>query len=412
MMMKQMIIGIAILGLSLSCSKEEPILQQPNQETTKPAKEEPNKEEPKGEAPQQNEPQSEAPQHGESQPDKPNNSEQNNPPADNAQNEGNRPSTYHVAKRMQARWKVTEEQYLSNIDLDALHINNEPQKFTAQYLAPFVEFYSTSVDGVVYKLTPQEVDELNILDIKYNGSSIRFKTSFRNITSQDTHSLPVDKLKYYDAKVQVTNAAAAQWYLFGVSQSENLALYLTDYLQYDEDKYAAIAQGTVPNVSSNSLTIYFNLTDKKSEKVLAMLQKTITGFRPLANIQQDLYAVSSYELVEYLKDRTKNLEGQRLNDRLKATLPTWIKKVDFYHNNPSIHLAWEKMDVDGGSTDVLNGRDGSKRYMHLYFKNPRFEFVSADKVGKNLVIKIRMTFINDETIDNAVYTLNAPIYYN
>lgn len=320
-----------------------------------------------------------------------------------------RPSAYTIGSRMQARWKVPAERYLDYIDLDLLYLEGDASRFTAKFLAEVVQFYATTFEGKPYYLTAEEVSQMDILELRYRGESLEFKTRYNGATSQSRLSLGLDRRAYYDRKVKVNSNSAKLWYLYGVVEDDNMALFLGDFLEYDSNKYAAIHLRTVADASSNAASVEFRLVSRKDERELAVLQKTVRGFKPLSDLSSDLMLSADYDLVEYFRTRFKTLEGEQLKQRVTASLNTWIKKAGVYYTKGHQSLEWVMMDVDGGSVSGLSGRDGSRARMHLYFKNPRFEVVSVERTDRRINIKLELTFVNDVALDGVFYMLSVPI---
>lgn len=320
-----------------------------------------------------------------------------------------KPDAYTIGSRMQVRWKVSQERYLDYIDLDALYVDHDASKFTAKYLASVVEFYSTAVDGKPYYLTAEEAEAIEILEVRYRGESIELKTRYKGATSQNRLSLDFNRRAYYDRKVRVNNTPAAQWYMYGIAEDDNMALFLGDFLEYDDSKYAAVHTNTHLDNSGNAVSVEFKLMSRKDDRELAILQKTITGFKPLSDLAKDIFVASHYDLVEYFQARFKGLNGEQLKNRVASSLYTWIKKAGFYYAKPNVELEWVNIRVDGGSVAGLSGRDGSRGKMHLYFKNPRFEVVSVEQTDHRLNVKLKMTFVNEVALDNVFYTLSVPM---
>ncbi|MDO4707019.1 MAG: hypothetical protein Q4A61_01180 [Porphyromonadaceae bacterium] len=322
-----------------------------------------------------------------------------------------RPSSYTVGSRMQVRWKVPEDQYLDYIDLHALHIERQTDKFTTEYLAPVVEFYSSDTGGKIYRLSSKETERIELLDVKYIRGSIEFKTRFEGATSQTSLRLNFDNNAYYSRKVKVNLAPAKQWYMYGVADSKIMDIFMGEFFEYDSDKYFLVHNNTTANSSTNTAVVNFSVMSKRTVSVLGNVSKTISGFKPLTDLSKDLFLASTYDLVNYFKAKFRDLQEEQLKQRLQNSLHAWIKQVQVYHANPNIPLAWEQIDVQGGSVPGLSGRDGTKSKMHLYFLNPRFEVISAKKFdNKNLEVKLKLNFINDTAIEGVEYALYVPIY--
>lgn len=321
-----------------------------------------------------------------------------------------RPDLYTIGSRMQVRWKVSVDEYLDYIDLHDLHVDRKADRFTSKYLTPVVEFYSSNMKGQVYKLSEEEVERIELLDVRYHGGSLQFKTKFNGVTSQSNLSLTLDPNAYYARRIKVKHGAE-RWYMHGVADPSMMELFLGDFFEYDEDKYILALDNTIRNASTNTADVQFTLMSKKRVIALANLSKTIRGFKPLTNLSKDFFLASSYDLVTYFKSRFKDLQGEQLKVKLQSSLTVWIKSVQVYHRNPNIPLAWERMDIQGGSVLGLSGRDGTKSNIHLYFLNPRFEVVSAKKVdNRNLEVKLKLNFINETAIEGVEYALYVPIY--
>lgn len=316
-----------------------------------------------------------------------------------------KPSRYNIGKRMQVRWSVSPEEYIEHIDFDALYIDGDASKITSKSLAPLVEFYSTDFDGKPYSLSTQEEERIVLLDVRYRGGKIEFSTQYEGVTSQSRLSLSFDMRAYYDYKVSVNNAPTKQWYMYGIGEGDNISAFLGDLLEYDTQRYAAIYKRSNPNNSDNSIAVDFTLESIETGRELAHLTKTIKGFKPLTDLSKDLTIAGSYDLMTYFQARFKNLEGEPLSRRLRASIQTWLPKAQFFYGSKK--LLWERMDVPGGSIMTLDGRDGSRSNQHLLFADPRFEFVKAVRQGRELAITVQLNFVNETSVEGLLYTFTV-----
>lgn len=338
-----------------------------------------------------------------------------------------KPSNYFMASRAIARWKE-KSNYRTEFDFDALYRLKNTGKFTAQYLNKWVEFYSTSPDGKdLYIFTEEDVNKTQISDIKFESNvhrlgEITFIITYNGIEGNKGSgtngrlSLSFDKNEYYSRKVSIAPGFAGEYYMRGVY--EYLDAYYGHTLEYDEDVFVAEMAGyKAKNDQDNTISVTISLTKSRSDEEIARFDKTITGFKPLSDLKNELILAQTSELSDEMSKRLKNVkDGDVLSIIQKYSISNWIKKTQMgiRRGTGVIMLSCQNISSDNGSSIVDLWTPISRRvtYLDIYLESPHFEVRTARKEGNLLKMQIALTYVNDTSVDGVTVPLEVLVMPN
>ena len=317
-----------------------------------------------------------------------------------------RPTDQQIGQRTYAqRWKVDKDTYLENIDIADLYNNNISN--VLEGLKKTVEFATLTFDQKYYVLKDEDIKNLTITDLKYDGQHITFYTQYKNIKSTTKSSLEFNDRDFYNKKITVNSKYVSTKYMRGIY--ENLPLNLGDLLNYDKQRYQ-IDYVDSKNRSdySNNFSIKIEIIDKNissnSSKNTFEIDKNIEKFKTLKELADDLMIVDEGEL----RTRAKEIINKNPNKT------DFTKDLDGYFYNYWHKLISISLKSDPRQTLSINGNSslhrkilGSQEHLDIYLEAPRFILTSAILEGNNLKIKIKLQQANDVTIDKE-YNLTMP----
>ena len=318
-----------------------------------------------------------------------------------------RPTDQQIGQRTYAqRWKVDKDTYLENIDIAGLYNNNISN--VLEGLKKSVEFATLTFDQKYYVLKDEDIKNLTITDLKYDGQHITFYTQYKNIKSTTKSSLEFNDRDFYNKKITVNSKYVSTKYMRGIY--EYLPLNLGDLLNYDEKRYQInyVADSKSRSDYSNNFSIKIEIIDKKissnSSKNTFEIDKNIEKFKTLKELADDLMIVDSGDL----RKRAKEIINKNPNKT------DFTKDLDGYFFNSWYNLISISLKSDPKQTLSINGNSslhrkifGSREHLDIYLEAPRFILTSAILEGNNLKIKIKLQQANDVTIDKA-YNLTMP----
>lgn len=306
-----------------------------------------------------------------------------------------------IGLRGYGEWKVSKDIYLKDFDFDKWYINHNVAFFTVSYLKQFVSFHASSTDGTRRReLTDEELKKLSITDFKFKEDNVlTFRTMYGTMKSIVESRLEFNKNDFYALKVKLNEAFGKDLYMRGVY--ENLDYYVQGFLDYDRNAYAAeLEQDKMHNDKENTISLNLKIQTLTGES-LASIHKTLKGFKSLSSLKSELMIVSSADLETYLKG--KNLVGkndQARTDFLKATIQAWTQKLQFHilKGDKIYPLTWNDTN-----TALLGGRE----VKDVYLEYPRFEIVSTNFSGPNLIIQLKLASVNGEALVDIVFDVTA-----
>lgn len=335
-----------------------------------------------------------------------------------------KPSDYFMASRATARWKE-KSNYRTEFDFDALYRLKNTGKFTAQYLSKWVEFYSTSVGGNdLYIFTEEDINKTQISDIKfepnvYSAGEITFVITYNGIEGNKGHgingrlSLSFNKNEYYSRKVTLTPGFAGKYYMRGVYEYADA--YYWNALEFDENAFVAEMTGDkVKDDQDNSISVTISLTKSGSDEEIARFDKTITGFKPLSDLKNELILAQTSELSDEMSKRLKSAkDGDVLSIMQRYPISNWIKKTQMgvRRGNGVIMLSCQNISSSNGNSIIDVWTPNSRRvtYLDIYLESPHFELKSARKEGNWLKMQIALTYVNGTSVDGVIVPLEVLI---
>lgn len=318
-----------------------------------------------------------------------------------------RPTDQQIGQRTYAqKWKVGKDTYLENIDIADLYNNNISN--VLEGLKKSVEFATLTFDQKYYVLKDEDIKNLTITDLKYDGQHITFYTQYKNIKSTTKSSLEFNDRDFYNKKITVNSKYVSTKYMRGIY--EYLPLNLGDLLNYDEKRYQInyVADSKSRSDYSNNFSIKIEIIDKKissnSSKNTFEIDKNIEKFKTLKELADDLMIVDSGDL----RKRAKEIINKNPNKT------DFTKDLDGYFSNYWHKLISISLKSDPRQTLSINGNSslqrkilGSQEHLDIYLEAPRFILTSAILEGNNLKIKIKLQQANNVTIDKE-YNLTMP----
>ncbi len=296
-----------------------------------------------------------------------------------------RPTEYNMGWRSYAAWRVSADKYYEAFDLEALWLKGNAGTFTARYLAQFVDFFSSDVEGKnYYRFTEADIQQVQIYDIHFDEAHdlITFYTGYNGVRSQKPTSLVFRRADYYARRVSVRKDFAREHYIRGVY--EHLGVFAGQMLEFDRKLYVAelIEDSRQISGAENDVLRYrVRLKAQAGDRELATVEVEASGFRSLNTLGKHLVVASTIDLKDKLASYlTRYKEGDVIGP-LSYGIGAWIRRAKFdYRGEP---LGW--------SGNVLSTGGGVSEYLDLYLDNPTFELVSAHLSGGDLTLKIRLS---------------------
>lgn len=320
-----------------------------------------------------------------------------------------RPDDVTLGRRMQVAWRVAPEVYLRGIELEALYLDGKADWFTAEALAPYVRFYSSSASGEQYELTAEEVKSLQLKEVKYStkasgSGELTFKTVYKGTTSDAARSLEVNINDYYAQRLPLNKDFPPTRYMRGIY--EYLDLYISSLITYDTRRYAALLKSDSKQEQSSANTLSFTIELHRqgagADQVIATIPFTVSGFKPLTNLEKDLYISHDSEFIETMSTKLKGWNKKEdLSAYLNRGLENWITKTQWvfrYPGNPQ-NLVWGQKQLAGGSQLLLSGASGEDKGRDIYLLAPRLRVTEARLEGTTLKATMELLGVNEVAFD-------------
>lgn len=379
-MKKQILVVLSVIALTYSCGKDEPTIINTTEQK------------------QQNS------NNNTNTPDK---SQESEAPV-------KRPNDIHMAKRAVVTWKEGVD-YLKEFNFDELYRVKNTSLFTLEYLLKFITIYSTEVDGSNhYVFNDDDLKQVSISNIQYkpsnsNEGNITFDLSYKEIKGAKA-SLPFNKHMYYSDFVTLNSNMIKQKYMHGVY--ENLDVFLRNMLVFDKTKIIPELVTKSKNSGSNSIDVTLKLiSGDGKETEIATIHKTITGFKPLSDLKNELVLAHGFELGEYFGKKFRDAKDGDLLERVKLIDPrVWIGKAQFSikRNGNFISLNKEEVSLRGENSIVTlyTPSDHLGENKDIYLKEPHFTVIQAKKKGNYLRLVLQLVAVNDESLSGVEIPLN------
>lgn len=331
-----------------------------------------------------------------------------------------KPSPYYMATRANVRWKYGSN-YLQEFDFDSLYLLNKKEKYTAQYLSKWVEFYSTTPEGEnLYFFTLEDIKETVISDIEftknpYSGGQITFVIAYKGIKGKSVSrpSLQFNPNEYYSNMMQYIDNSTGKYYMDGVYQ--HIDMFYGQFFKYDSNKfYVELGNHKTKDNQKNSIAVTFSINAIKDNREVAVIDKKITGFKPLTDLKDELIIAQSSELIDYMSKRLKKYSDGNVKEIiLKYPISNWIKKaqIGIRREGGVIMLTCETKSLMNGNSivDLWLPQSSKISNMDIYLENPHFEIVSALKENNRLKLDIELTNVNETSLEGVIIPLEVII---
>ena len=379
-MKKQILVVLSVIALTYSCEKDEPTIINTTEQK------------------QQNS------NNNTNTPDK---SQESEAPV-------KRPNDIHMAKRAVVTWKEGVD-YLKEFNFDELYRVKNTSLFTLEYLSKFITIYSTEVNGSNhYVFNDDDLRQVSISNIQYkpsnsNEGNITFDLSYKGIKGAKA-SLPFNKQTYYSDFVVLNSNVIKQKYMCGVY--ENLDVFLRNMLVFDKTKIIPELVTKNKNGASNSIDVTLKLISADGKETeIATIHKTLTGFKRLNDLKNELVLAHGFELGEYFGKKFRDAKDGDLLERVKLIDPrVWIGKAQFSikRNGNFISLNKEEVALRGENSIVTlyTPSDHLGENKDIYLKEPHFTVIQAKKAGNYLRLVLQLVAVNDESLSGVEIPLN------
>lgn len=379
-MKKQILVVLSVIALTYSCGKDEPTIINTTEQK------------------QQNS------NNNTNTPDK---SQESETPV-------KRPNDIHMAKRAVVTWKEGVD-YLKEFNFDELYRVKNMSLFTLEYLSKFITIYSTEVDGSNhYVFNDDDLRQVSISNIQYkpsnsNEGNITFDLSYKGIKGAKA-SLLFNKQTYYSDYVTLNSNVIKQKYMYGVY--ENLDVFLRNMLAFDKTKIIPELVTKNKNGASNSIDVTLKLiSGDGKETEIATIHKTLTGFKSLNYLKNELVLAHGFELGEFFGKKFRDAKDGDLLERVKLIdSRVWIGKAQFSikRNGNFISLNKEEVSLRGENSIVTlyTPSDHLGENKDIYLKEPHFTVIQAKKEGNYLHLVLQLVAVNDESLSGVEIPLN------
>ena len=320
-----------------------------------------------------------------------------------------RPTDEQIGQRTYAQgWKVDKDTYLNNINIADLYNNNISN--VLEGLKKSVEFVTFTSDQKYYILKDEELKDLTITKLEYDGQYITFYTRYKNIKSTTKRALEFNARDFYDKKITVNKSYVSTKYMRGIYELLNGAI--GNLLSYDQQRYKIepISNSNYSDDGNNTLRIGVKITDTQiSDKFKTFeITKEIEGFKTLQNLADDLKIVYQPNFKKKAQTIIVKSSSNNYKDKLmKVFNDFWLrdKYITLHLNSASNKDALEIIDGKHLSQKVLSGKNIG--HPDIYLEGVRFELTSAVLEGNNLKITIKLKKANDVDI-NKEYNFIIP----
>lgn len=314
-----------------------------------------------------------------------------------------RPSDYNMGARSYAKWRVSEDEYYKDFDLETLILNGNTDKYTAEYMAKFVSFFSSDINGEQYMFTAEDLKKVKIHDIKFVNSQdvVTFTISYKDVKSKTATSLPIRNEEYYARKLTVNKDFVSTVYMRGVY--EHVSVFLGSIINYDRNVYAVELQSPTSkerNDNSNTISLLLSVKHQKTDRVLAEnVRVAIEGFKSLNALAQEMKIAHSHDMLTYFKTKMKDVVSGDVKHKLKDLEKVFMPKA--LYTVRTQELKFEQNKIVG---------HGERSMLDVYLENPRFELEYAvlKLESFDLLLKVKLVGVNDISLDNVSFEFVVP----
>ena len=328
-----------------------------------------------------------------------------------------KPSDYRIATRMVVEpIKEKTREMLSKLKIEDFAWRGNKDAIKLEDLLPFVTFKASDLDGEPYTLTPEDLKQLELVDMKYeeHGSYndyIAFKVRYNHISGTSVLRIPVSRRDYFVQKFEVNKDFAPQYYLGGIAHL--FPASAGEILKgYDRKKYAVVLTDARADHSNNNLSFrgLVHLVGAGMEDPVVVLDFEVKGFKPLSALQGQLTFVTSGELNERMRDRLKKIQKSKtITDAVVLQLVQnhtnysnyWLKLASpGIQNTYGGELQWDGDNLGG----VLSGGHDTR---DIYLEDARFAINSAryDKAAGTVTLGVELIAANGIAVSGVTTTL-------
>ena len=325
-----------------------------------------------------------------------------------------KPSDYRIATRMVVEpIKGKTPEMLSKLKIEDFAWRGDKDAINLAELLPFVTFKASDLDGEPYTLTAEDLKQLELVDMKYEGHDpyndyIAFKVRYNQISGTSVLRIPVSRRDYFMQKFQVNKDFAPQYYLGGIAHL--FPASAGEILKgYDRTKYAVVLTDARADHLNNDLSFrgLVYLVGTGMEDPVVVLDFEAKGFKPLSALQGQLTFVTSGELNERMRDRLKKIQKSKtITDAVVLQLVQnntsyWIKLASpGIQNTYGGELLWDGDNLRG----VLSGGHDTR---DIYLEDARFAINSAryDKAAGTVTLGVELIAANGIAVSGVTTTL-------
>ena len=325
-----------------------------------------------------------------------------------------KPSDYRIATRMVVEpIKEKTREMLSKLKIEDFAWRGNKDAIKLEDLLPFVTFKASDLDGEPYMLTAEDLKQLELVDMKYEGHDsyndyIAFKVRYNHISGTSVLRIPVSRRDYFVQKFEVKKDFAPQYYLGGIAHL--FPASAGEILKgYDRTKYAVVLTDARADHSNNDLSFrgLVYLVGTGMEDPVVVLDFETKGFKPLSALQGQLTFVTSGELNERMRDRLKKIQKSKtITDAVVLQLVRnnpnyWIKLASpGIQNTYGGELQWDGDNLEG----VLSGGHDTR---DIYLEDARFAINSAryDKAAGTVTLGVELIAANGIAVSGVTTTL-------
>ena len=325
-----------------------------------------------------------------------------------------KPSDYRIATRMVVEpIKEKTREMLSKLKIEDFAWRGNKDAIKLEDLLPFVTFKASDLDGEPYMLTAEDLKQLELVDMKYEGHDsyndyIAFKVRYNHISGTSVLRIPVSRRDYFMQKFGVNKDFAPQYYLGGIAYL--FPASAGEILKgYDRTKYAVVLTDARADHSNNDLSFrgLVYLVGTGMEDPVVVLDFETKGFKPLSALQGQLTFVTSGELNERMRDRLKKIQKSKtITDAVVLQLVRnnpnyWIKLASpGIQNTYGGELQWDGDNLEG----VLSGGHDTR---DIYLKDVRFAVNLAryDKAAGTVTLGVELIAANGIAVSGVTTTL-------
>lgn len=330
-----------------------------------------------------------------------------------------KPGSYYMASRANVQWKatLTTSPEKQPIAFDELFRLSKNEKFTAQYLAQWIDIYSSiPQDNGCYKFSEEDLAKTQFSEVNYENGRISFVLTYNGVKGRDSYkerpSLAFDKNEYYKQKVKLNINDVKQYYLQGFY--ENLESFYGNAIEIEDDNtfVAEMVTGSKSydsnsNIVSCQLSMY---TYTNTDRELARFEFKFEGFKPLTDLKKELVLATTAELGLYMAKRLSNaVDGDVLPAITALPIKNWIKKAQFgvRRGDQILELYCDKARLNDVEVEAWLPVSRRVIYSDILLIAPYFEVISAQKLGNKLVMQIELANVNEVALENVIVPLEV-----